>query len=76
MNKIPLTYEEFNGHTTLLQVNYDWDGKIEQIFVYSPIIEDLVMVDLERFESRHPSRYAYIQNRVLEALNVDYARLA
>ncbi len=64
-----LTYEEFdrNGQP-LIQVNYDYEGVIGDIFVYSEFVDRMLKVDLEDFESCAPTRYANLQQRILDAL--------
>ena len=67
-----LVYEEFDGRLVVVQVNYDYDGIINKVFVYNDFTDGLVEVNLEAFESRHPSRYNYLQNRINNALNNTY----
>lgn len=68
----PLTnvfYDEANG----VQANYDDNGVITKVFVYNTFIGRLVKVDIEAFETAHPTRYAYIQEKVNEQLLLDEA---
>lgn len=71
MFKNPLNYEELDGDMVTTQVNYDWDGVITQIFVYSEYMDGLVEVNLETFEKRYPSKFSYLQSRINTALNID-----
>ncbi len=67
--KTGVYYDEANG----VQANYDENGVINTIFVYSAFTSRLVKVDVEAFEQAHPSRYSYIQSKVNEQLLLDGA---
>lgn len=70
-------YEELfivnNDWAPRLQVNYDDLGVIADIFLYSEFTNGLVKVNIELFETRHSTRYAYLQERVNEQLHVKKA---
>jgi hypothetical protein len=67
-----LSYEEYEGGMTMVQINYNYDGVMSEMFMYSDYMHQLVKVDLEHFEQRHPTMYAYFQQRINDAVNNNY----
>lgn len=67
-----LTYEEFEAGMTIFQVNYNFNGVIESLLIYSEFLNGLIKVDLDYFQQQQPIKYNYFQNRVNEALDNTY----
>lgn len=67
--KYPYSYE-CNGKDgqPQLEVAYNSDGDIGAIFAYNEAVDAMVLVDLDAFERRHPSKYYFLQEQVNETL--------
>lgn len=69
-NKLfPYSYEQ-NGEDgqPQIEVAYSLNGEIGGIFVYNPLIDAMVKVDIEAFGRMHPSKYDYLQEQVTNLL--------
>lgn len=65
----PYSYEK-NGADgqPQIEVAFDSSGVIGMIFVYNQEVDAMVMVDAEVFETRHVSKYNFLQEKVNEAV--------
>lgn len=53
-----------------LQATYDDSGVITSVFMYDYVTDTSLKLDLESFEVQHPTKYADLQQRVNEALDI------
>lgn len=65
----PYSYEQ-NGDDgqPQIEVAFDSEGVIGAIFAYNTIVDAMVLADVEAFETRHPSKYNFLQEKVNELL--------
>lgn len=74
--KYPYSHEELGKDgQPQIEVAYNSSGEIGAIFTYNEAVDAMIMVDLEAFEKRHPSKYHYLQEKVNESLVDVFNRL-
>lgn len=69
-NNYKYTYEKLDKDgEPLVQVNYNSAGEIGQIFVYSSHVDGMILIDLEAFMERWPTKFDWYQHKVDEQLS-------